>query len=151
MADIYRKVLLDTARQFKFAADLCINTFMKPELITSKRPHMYPFSPAVVNLVFSAELLFKYILDCQGNYRTSHNLFKLYDELKQSTKDELKKLIDKSILIFSLEDEIKIHSENYDNWRYVFQKKMTWSNSYPFMNNLIEALETIIEKEYSQK
>lgn len=138
-------ILLDSARQFRGVVSRCIEIRQKTH---EKEYPSFPI-PANVNYGLSVELYLKYLLFKQGVTKKEHNIKTLFYLLKKETQQEIINSIT-PIPLLNFDYLINTHAKIFEQWRYLFEiKKSTGTVYFSFLDDLTNAIEKIIERDYS--
>ncbi|MBJ6366760.1 hypothetical protein [Snuella sedimenti] len=148
------KLLLANAKSFKKAGLRCL----EERDIDENNYEMLMFS-VVVNLSFSLELFFKYVLSKQGKTIRKHELRILYDKLKNETKFQILtsyfiktpfKNISQSETPFEkfkawFDEKLDFHSNTFVKWRYGHETihNEIMECDYGFLLTMIDMLEDL--------
>ena len=89
--------------------------------------------PSLVNLAFSCELFLKAILNINNvEYGRTHSLYDLYYKLPDVVKAQLNSTFKgKCAYPVSFEETMKVHSNTFPEFRYIFEDKNKTAYGYP--------------------
>lgn len=89
--------------------------------------------PSLVNLAFSCEIFLKAILNISNvEYGKTHSLCDLYNKLPDVAKAQLNIAFkDRCAYPVSFEETMKVHSNTFPDFRYIFEEKNKLAYGYP--------------------
>jgi len=114
------KEIFNAAKSFYSGAKVILESAQSNMRDQTIKTFHFPILPCITNMVFSLELFIKCLLVVEGkNPRHIHNIYKLYEELSEKTKNSLFIKASERKEGESLLQEI---ANAFEDWRYSYEK-----------------------------